>query len=199
MKEILIVLISYFIGNFSSSYILCKLTKKEDLRKFGSGNAGATNALRVYGARMGLATLLLDLLKGFLASILGRKLGGETGQLLAAISVVAGHNWPVFLGFKGGKGIATSIGVLFSLSSKLALISLIIGFLIIYVSGYVSLASIIVSILVPFLSILLIKPFNKRIFISLIILAGIAVYRHRSNIDRLRKGTESKIRTKRSE
>ena len=89
--------------------------------------------------------------------------------------------------------------MLFSLSCKLAIISLIIGFLIIYVSGYVSLASIIVSIFVPFLSILLIKPFNKRIFISLIILAGIAVYRHRSNIDRLRKGTESKIRTKRSE
>src|SRR5690554_4139407 len=112
MKVVLTVTVSYLLGCFSSAYFLGKMAKNIDIREYGSGNAGATNALRVMGKKIGALTFILDILKGIIAVIIGNKLLGLDGKLLAGIFVVLGHNFPVFLNFKGGKGVATSLGVL---------------------------------------------------------------------------------------
>lgn len=101
-KTIFIAAISYLIGNFSSAYVLGRRLKT-DVRKYGSGNAGATNALRVFGVKIGLIVFMLDILKGIIASAIGNKILGFDGIIIAGIFVVLGHDWPIFLKFKGGK------------------------------------------------------------------------------------------------
>ena len=189
----IIALISYVIGNFCWAYILGKIFKKEDVRNSGSKNAGATNALRVYGKKIGALAFILDLLKGILAVYIGDKLLGYNGKLIAGIFVVLGHNYPIFLGFKGGKGIAASMGVMLSLHWPTALICIFIGVLIIIKSKYVSLGSVTAAALVPFVGLLMNRPFNKEYFITTLILAIMAIYRHRANIKRLLNGEEFKI------
>lgn len=194
LKNILaIALISYLIGNFASAYILGKLLQNMDIRNYGSQNAGATNALRVFGKKIGALALLLDVLKGILAVYIGGKFLNLDGRLLAGIFVVLGHNYPVFLKFKGGKGIATSLGVILSLHWPTGLICILIGLLTIIKFKYVSLASIVGGSLVPFIGLIMRRPFDKGFFITLLILAIMAVYRHRSNIRRLINGEEYKI------
>jgi glycerol-3-phosphate acyltransferase PlsY len=112
MKYILLTIISYFIGNISFAYILGKIFAKKDVREYGSGNAGATNAFRTFGKKVGALVFLGDVLKGVAAVLLGRYLGGQTGAYIAGAFVIIGHNWPVLLSFKGGKGVATTIGVM---------------------------------------------------------------------------------------
>ena len=192
-KVFLIILISYFIGNFSSAYILGTVIKDKDIRKYGSGNAGATNALRVFGPKIGLTAFGLDILKGIIAVSIGNHFLGYNGALIAAIFVVIGHDWPVFLKFKGGKGIATSLGVILYLHLPTALICMAIGFFVIYKTKYVSLGSMIATILVPIVGSILNRPFNSRFLICTLILAGMAIFRHRSNIKRLKNGEESKF------
>ncbi len=192
-KIFLVIVIGYVLGNFSSSYVFCKIFKNEDIRNYGSGNAGATNVLRVFGAKLGLLTFLFDALKGALAALIGIWLFGETGALLASVSVIVGHDWPVALNFKGGKGIATSIGLMAVINPIIVIIAVILGILIIYKWRYVSLASISVMALVPFIGLLIVRPFNVDFFIFTIIIAGFAIYRHKSNIKRLIDGNESKI------
>lgn len=139
-KEILLcIVIGYLLGNFQTSYILGRLIAKKDVREYGSQNAGTTNALRVFGARIAIATLILDLLKGVLAVYIGYKLAGDIGGMAAGLSVVIGHNWPVFLKFKGGKGVATSIGVALMITPISTLAAIVIGLLIIAKTKYVSL------------------------------------------------------------
>lgn len=188
-----VALISYFIGNFSSAYILGKIFQKKDIRNYGSGNAGATNALRVFGKKLGGITFILDVLKGILAVYIGEKMMGYNGKLIASIFVVLGHNWPVFLKFKGGKGIATSLGVIFLLHWSTAIICTAIGVAIIIITRYVSLGSIIAAGLVPIIGSILNRPFNKDFFITTLILAILAIYRHKDNINRLLKGEEFKL------
>lgn len=139
MKVVITILLSYLLGCFSSAYVLGKLTKNIDIREYGSGNAGATNALRVLGKKLGALTFLLDILKGILAVVIGKYLLGLDGGLLASIFVVLGHNFPVFLNFKGGKGVATSLGVLMILNWKIGLVCLIVGVTVIILTRYVSL------------------------------------------------------------
>ncbi|NMA86127.1 MAG: glycerol-3-phosphate 1-O-acyltransferase PlsY, partial [Tissierellia bacterium] len=185
-----IALISYGIGNFCWAYILGKIFKKEDVRESGSKNAGATNALRVYGKKIGALAFILDLLKAILAVYIGGKFLGYNGKLVAGVSVVLGHNYPIFLGFKGGKGIAASIGVMLSLHWPTALVCILIGILVIIKSRYVSLGSVTAAALVPFIGLVMNRPFNKEYFITTLILATMAIYRHRSNIKRLLNGEE---------
>lgn len=192
-KIFLIILISYFIGNFSSAYILGKVIKNDDIRNYGSGNSGATNALRVFGPKIGLTAFGLDILKGIIAVSIGNHFLGYNGALIAAIFVVIGHNWPVFLKFRGGKGIATSLGVMLYLHLPTALICMAVGFFVIYKTRYVSLGSITAAILVPIVGSIINRPFNSKFFICTLILAGMAVFRHRSNIKRLINGEESKL------
>ncbi len=192
----IIVIISYLIGNFSSAYILGKLIKQADVRKYGSGNAGATNALRTFGVTIGIIAFILDILKGTLAAAIGNKILGYDGALIAGIFVVIGHNWPVFLKFQGGKGIATSLGVMLFLHWPTTLICTAIGFLVIGKTRYVSLGSMVATILVPIVGSILKRPFNFKFLCTTVILAVMAIWRHSSNIERLKSGTESKLGNK---
>ena len=193
MKFLLLGLIAYFIGNISTAYIMGKLIKKSDIRTMGSGNAGATNALRVYGKWFGITTLVVDLLKGVLAVYIGNRMLGYEGKLLASVCVVLGHDWPILLGFKGGKGIATSLGVVLALSTPTALVTAIIALTIIIVSKYVSLGSVIGAGLIPFVGLIFNRPFEAKFFFTTLTLALIAIYKHRENIVRLKEGRESKL------
>ena len=192
-NPMIIIVLSYLIGNFSSAYILGKVLKKTDIRAYGSGNAGATNALRVFGKKVGVVAFILDVLKGILAVYIGGRIMGDSGKLIAAILVVLGHNWPIMLKFKGGKGIATSLGVLLSLHLPTAIVCVIIGLLVIIKTRYVSLGSIITACLVPIIGSVMNRPFNRSYFIVTLILGILAVFKHRSNIKRLIHGREFKL------
>lgn len=194
MSDVIIVLlIGYAIGNFATSYILGKVFKKTDIRKHGSGNAGATNALRVFGVKLAAATFAIDALKGVLAVIIGNSILGPLGGLIGGVSVVIGHNWPVVLRFKGGKGIASTIGVVTTINYQIALICVIVGLIIVFKTRYVSLGSITAISLLPILSVILVKPFDLNFFIFSLVLAAMAIFRHRSNIKRLINGNELKL------
>ena len=160
LKGAIAFIVSYLIGSIPTAYIFGRLLKKIDIRKHGSGNVGATNAFRILGKGPGTAVLLIDVFKGAIVTSLVANLFGLNDPLmrvLLGIVVVCGHNWTIFLNFKGGKGIATSLGVLVGLTIAIASIrpvvlytflSWILTFLI---SGYVSLASIVASVVLPFL------------------------------------------------
>lgn len=188
-ENLLIILLSYFIGNFSTSFFIGKLFAKIDIREFGSGNAGSTNVLRTLGKKAAVITLLGDVLKGIIAVYLGNKFGGENLVLLCGIAVVVGHNWPVILGLKGGKGIATTIGVALSVKFLMALICVFIGIIILWKYKYVSLAAILAISIFPFS----IYIYGLNYFLFGLILAILAIYKHRENIKRLLAGNERKI------
>ncbi len=194
MSDIIaVILIGYGIGNFATSYILGKVFKKVDIRKHGSGNAGATNALRVFGVKLAAATFVIDALKGVLAVIIGSSILGSVGGLIGGISAVIGHNWPVVLKFKGGKGIASTIGVVTSINYQIALICIVVGLLIVIKTKYVSLGSITAISLLPILSVIMVRPFDLHFLIFSLVLAAMAIFRHRTNIKRLIEGNESKL------
>lgn len=187
--NIILIIIAYFLGNFSTSYFVGKLFAQIDIREHGSGNAGSTNVLRTLGVKAAALTFLGDLIKGILAVYLGNKFGGKNLEIICAIAVVIGHNWPILLGFKGGKGIATTIGVILAIKPIIALICVSFGILVLYKFKYVSLASISAISLLPFALI----GYGLQYFLFGLILALMALYRHRENIKRLLAGTERKI------
>ena len=188
-ENLLVILLSYFIGNFSTSFFIGKMFAKIDIREYGSGNAGSTNVLRTLGKKAAVITLLGDLVKGILAVYLGSRFGGESLALLCGVAVVIGHNWPILLGFKGGKGIATTIGVVLSIKSLMALICISIGLIILWKYKYVSLAAIVAISIFPFS----IYRYGLNYFLFGLILAILAIYKHRENIKRLLAGNERKI------
>lgn len=191
MKEVLLVVLCYCIGAIPFSYITVRLTKGIDIRKRGSGNVGTTNVLRTAGKGTAIAALAGDLLKGVLAAWLGLHFGGEILAVICALAAIAGHCWPVFLGFKGGKGVATSAGVALFLMPKMSLILVLAFILIVAISRYVSLGSIIIAGLLPLSALLLHKP--NPLLIMCFLIAILVIYKHRENIERLRSGTERKI------
>ena len=193
MKYILVILISYTIGCFSSAYIIGKLFENIDIRDYGSGNVGATNALRVMGAKLGAFTFVLDILKGIVAVLLGNYLLGDIGALLGGLFAVVGHDWPIFIGFKGGKGIATSIGSLLVLYGPIIFIPIAITLIIIAISKYVSLGSISFLILTPITYLILGRPFQKGYLLISVVLAVIGIIRHKENIKRLIKNEENRL------
>ncbi|MCC5911889.1 MAG: glycerol-3-phosphate 1-O-acyltransferase PlsY [Clostridiaceae bacterium] len=192
MHPILIVFIAYLIGNFSPSFVMGKLTANIDIRQHGSGNAGTTNVMRTLGMKAAVVTLLLDCLKGVFAVYLARRYGTETIALVAGIAVVIGHNWPALLKFKGGKGVATTIGVGLIIHTTVALACIIIGLIILYKYKYMSLTSITGMVLLP----IFMTFVGVEYFIFGLILCLLALYRHKENIKRLRNGTERKITDK---
>lgn len=193
MKIIFTIGISYLIGCFSSAYLIGKFIKKIDIRGFGSGNAGATNALRVMGLQLGALTFIFDIMKGIIAVLVGRKLMGDNGALLAGFFAVIGHNWPIFIKFKGGKGVATSIGVLLMLNFTTFLISAFIGIIIVLITRYVSLGSLLFLWSTPIIYLILNREINKEFLILTFLLAILSLFRHKDNIKRLREGKENKI------
>lgn len=194
--QIVAIVLSYLLGSVSFSLLYGKL-KGIDIRQHGSGNAGATNTLRVLGKGPAILVLLLDVLKGVIAVLIGHWLGGESTTWLpglCGIAAIAGHNWPVYFHFRGGKGIATAIGVLASLTLLPALLAGIIAILAIVITRYVSLGSLIFVILTPWILLVLGKewPF----FWIALVICLFAVWRHRTNIVKLVRGNENKLGSK---
>ncbi len=193
MKYIIIAIISYFLGNISFAFILGKIFTKKDVRDYGSGNAGATNAFRVLGKKIGIMVFLGDALKGIIAVLIGRKLGADIGAYIAGAAVIIGHNWPALLNFRGGKGVATTIGVVIMINLKLALICVVLGVIIIVITRTVSMGSIFGMALAPVVAIAFIRPFNLTFFLFCLFVGSMSIYRHKDNIKRLIKGTETKL------
>lgn len=193
MKSVLIGIISYFIGNISFAYILGKIFTEKDVRDYGSGSAGATNALRVFGKKIGIMVFLGDVLKGIIAVTIGRMLAGQTGAYIAGAFVIIGHNWPVLLNFKGGKGVATTIGVMIFVNAFLTSICVVFGALIIIFTRTVSLGSIFGMASAPIVAILFVRPFDMKLLVFCLFIAGMSIYRHKDNIKRLKNGNENKF------
>lgn len=193
------LLVSYLIGSIPTAYIFGRIFKGIDIREFGSGNVGATNVFRVIGRVHGLIALVIDILKGFLCVsyaagfflYLSPVQRPELYRVLVGMAAIAGHNWTVFLRFKGGKGVATSAGVVIGLVPKIFLLGFLVWSIVFSVTGYVSIASIIASISVPLFTLVFGEPAEIIIFTSLLCI--IIVYRHRSNIKRLKQGEEKRI------
>ena len=192
--------IAYLIGSINFSVIISKKMAGFDLREKGSKNAGTTNTLRTVGKRAALIVLFCDILKGVIAIVIAKLLSSNVNSAIscqiAAFCAVFGHTFPIFFEFKGGKGVATSIGVLLVLNWKIGLICLLYGIIMIILTRMVSLGSITAAILFPVLTIFInenyiASGFNYTIFG--IIMAVFILYNHRANIQRLLSGTENKI------
>ncbi|SMP46740.1 glycerol-3-phosphate 1-O-acyltransferase PlsY [Anoxynatronum buryatiense] len=196
MKIAVLLMAAYFLGNFSPAFFLGKLTANIDIREHGSGNAGTTNVMRVLGVKLAILVLICDLLKGVLAVWMGRYFSGETMAGVCGLLAVIGHNWPVLLRFKGGKGVATTMGVGFMIHPQLAWICLVVAIVIIIITRYVSLASMSGVLL---WTVLLWKTNGESAHIWLgIALSLLVFYRHRSNIKRIFNGTENRFDVKKS-
>ena len=184
-----IILISYIIGSIPSGYILSKYFSKIDITKEGSGNIGATNVLRSGSKKLALITLLFDAFKGVLPILIFYN--STYSIILASLSAFIGHNYPIWLKFKGGKGIATYLGISFAISLKLGFLFLIIWLITALISKTSSTSSLVSILLIPFLSFLIVD--NKLISLLFLILTSISFYRHKENINRIIKGSEPKI------
>ena len=200
------ILISYLIGSIPTAYIFGRLLKGIDIRKFGSGNVGATNALRVLGKPAGITVLVLDILKGFLAvfflgNIIAARITGIsdiTTRILLGFCCICGHNWTIFLKFKGGKGMATTLGVLLGLAAKTAGIKFVFALVILtwlavfIITRIVSLASILSGIVLPAYMFLFKQP--RILIYSSILFAIFIILRHKSNLKRLFQGKEPRLK-----
>ncbi|MNW25696.1 putative glycerol-3-phosphate acyltransferase [compost metagenome] len=193
LLQMVAIVISYLLGSISFSVLFGRLLKGVDIRQHGSGNAGATNTLRVLGKGPAIMVLVLDVCKGILAVWIGRWLGGDSEWLpaLTGVAAIIGHNWPVYFNFRGGKGIATAIGVLVSIALIPALLAGVIAILSIVITRFVSLGSLIFVILTPWMMLVLGYPWP--LFWSGVIICVFAVWRHRTNIVKLVKGQENKL------
>lgn len=194
--EIMVIVASYLLGSVSFSVLLAKMLKGIDIRQHGSGNAGATNTLRVLGKGPAILVLVLDVLKGVIAVWAGNSLfgWGTWAAALCGIAAIVGHNWPVYFNFRGGKGIATTIGVMVTLAFWPALFAGIIAILSIVITRYVSLGSLIFVALTPVF--LLFTDYTHPILWTSIIIAIFAYWRHRTNIVKIAGGRENKIGSK---
>ncbi len=192
MNYFFIAIISYLLGNISFAYILGKIFTKKDVRDYGSGNAGATNAIRAFGKKIGAMVFIGDVLKGVIAVLIGKTLG-VTGMYLAGAMVIIGHNWPVFLNFKGGKGVATTIGVMIIASPFVTMICFVLGLVVIIATRTVSLGSIIGMAMAPLAAGIFVRPFDMSLFIFCLFIGTMAIYRHKENIKRILSGKENKL------
>jgi glycerol-3-phosphate acyltransferase PlsY len=197
-----LTLAAYLIGSIPFGLLIAK-TKGLDIREQGSGNIGATNVLRCLGKPLGITCFVLDVLKGFLPAFLFPMIGTGSaglhesfpsiGILFGAVAIL-GHNFPVFLKFKGGKGVATTAGVLIGIAPLAVALGLTTWAIVFYVSGYVSLGSIIASGVVILTG--WVASYDLVTAIALTLLGSLSIYRHRANIQRLRNGTENKFERK---
>ena len=206
----IIAIIAYLIGSINFSVIISKKFAGFDVREKGSGNAGTTNMLRSVGKGAALLTLICDILKGVIAIVIAIIVGNIAKDIdkarlvqIAAIAVVIGHTFPIFFGFKGGKGIATSLGIILMTNWQIGLICLVFGLVLIALTQMVSLGSCAAAVLFPVLTLFIkdnyIVSEGSSYFIYSIILAAIVLYNHRSNIKRMLSGTENKISFKKPE
>ncbi|MTI84075.1 MAG: glycerol-3-phosphate 1-O-acyltransferase PlsY [Firmicutes bacterium] len=190
MVSFLAVMAGYLIGSLPVGYVIAQ-AKGFDIREHGSGNIGTTNVWRNLGPVPGIITLIGDILKGVLALLLGTHVGGQNLGLLCGLAAIAGHSWPLFLRFKGGKIIATSLGVLIGFSYETALLAAAVWLITVAISKYVSLGSIIAAISVPIWMLVLKLDLPYLIFGTSA--AVFAIFKHRSNMKRILAGTEFKV------
>lgn len=214
---LVIAMVGYLIGSINLSIVLCKLMGKGDIRDHGSGNAGTTNTLRTLGKLPALIVLTFDILKGFIAIKLGELLmifgqdavtnsellqfAFELANLVAGFAAILGHNFPIYYGFKGGKGIATSLGVIYTIEPIIGATCALFAIILMLASRMVSLGSIFGAFLYPVLVLTVGEAFSSHVeimhkiayFLFACTLASLAIFRHRANIDRLLNGTENKL------
>ena len=200
MPLYLIALGAFLLGSIPTGYLVAR-AKGVDIRQHGSGNIGATNVFRTLGKPLGIFVFVTDALKGFAAVWLAGRFGGASdwAGIIAAVAVIAGHNYTPWLGFKGGKGIATSAGVLLALMPWAVLCIAIVWFVVFKVSRYVSLASISAAAALPVAVAALWSAGcggNGPLLGFAVLISALAIWRHRTNIQRLRAGTESRFEGK---
>ncbi|MBQ8955305.1 MAG: glycerol-3-phosphate 1-O-acyltransferase PlsY [Clostridia bacterium] len=189
---LVIAVAAYFLGNFSTGLIVGKAIGHIDIRKTGSGNAGTTNIMRTLGWVPSVLTLLGDTLKAFIAVKLGKWIGGDVGGYIAGIAVLLGHNWPVLFDFKGGKGMACSLGIIFANEPWLALLLLVMQIVIVGVTRYMSVASICTAIAYPVI-VAIRHPDNGGYIVFAVLMCLLALFCHRANIQRLISHTENRL------
>ena len=193
MKIALIIISCYLLGSMPFGYIVGKLFKKVDIRELGSGNIGATNVFRILGPSLASLVLIGDIGKGILSIYLVQYLNIDNLLIItiAGLAVICGHDWSLFLGFKGGKGIATTFGVVFALNPTISILALIVGGVVVITTRYVSLSSICAIISIFIFTILFKQPYEYIIFSAIVLVLGI--FNHKDNIKRLKSKKERKI------
>lgn len=196
MLLIFSLIVAYLLGSVSSAILACKIMGLPDPRSQGSGNPGATNVLRMAGKKLAIVVLVADVLKGVIA-VLFAKIIGIPADLLAWVALAAflGHLFPIFFGFKGGKGVATAIGGIFVVSWPLGLALIITWLLVAVIFRYSSLASIVATVLAPLYSYWLVSPGN---YLPIILMCLLLLIRHHKNIHNLWLGKEDKIGKKKT-
>jgi len=193
MKIALVIISCYLLGSVPFGYIVGKLFKKVDIREFGSGNIGTTNAFRILGPPLASLVLIGDVGKGILSIYLVRFLNIDNSLILtiAGLAVICGHDWSLFLGFKGGKGIATTFGVVFALNPIISILAVTVWGVVLITTRYASLSSICAIISIFVFTILFKQPYEYIVFSTIILVLGI--FKHKENIKRLKSKKESKI------
>ena len=191
MLSVLVVVLAYLIGSIPFGYLIVRMSGRGDVRQTGSGGTGATNVSRRAGKVAGVLTLILDALKGVIAVLIATRAGDSWLISAAAIAVIVGHIFPVWLGFRGGKGVATAVGV-FVVLAPLALLCAGVVFVIVFLfTRYVSLGSITAAATIPI--ILWPNGLTSARFTSAVVSAALIIFAHRKNIHRLVRGTEPKF------
>jgi len=207
LASLLVVALSYLLGSVPSGYLLMRVFRKQDIRTIGSGNIGATNVLRSGAKGLGAATFLLDMLKGcaavwlggFLVALMAPTAHVRNFEALAALCAVLGHMLPVWLGFRGGKGVATGFGVFLVAAPPAALAAITVFFIVLALSRYVSLASILGAASFPVFAWFLVKGDRPPFFLAVqAIVALLVIVKHHQNIRRLLSGTESRFGTRKT-
>jgi glycerol-3-phosphate acyltransferase PlsY len=193
-SQILSIMLSYLLGAVPFGLIFGKLFSHIDIRTIGSGNIGATNVLRAAGKKAAILTLLADALKGMVSVLVVKALFQDDAlTVLAGAAAVLGHNFPLYLKFKGGKGVATSYGVVLAVSPVIGLLCLLIWLAAAYIWRYSSLSALISFAFYPILTFFATSPVSRPYRLLSLFIFGMIYYRHRENIRRLLAGTESKI------
>ncbi|MEA5059801.1 MAG: glycerol-3-phosphate 1-O-acyltransferase [Clostridia bacterium] len=188
---VICLVLGYLLGNVQFAVIFSHLLHRDDVRRHGSGNAGSTNMLRVFGLKSGALTFVGDFLKGAAAVLIGRSLGGNPGSYAMAFGVVLGHDFPVFFSFKGGKGVASSLGVAWLINPLFGAISTVAGLGMVFYSKMVSVGSMFGTTVFLLLALCFGADMGQRILALL--LWAFVILRHAENISRIRSGQEAKI------
>ncbi|WP_147534711.1 glycerol-3-phosphate 1-O-acyltransferase PlsY [Bacillus marasmi] len=186
----IILIIAYLLGSIPSGLIVGKMFYGKDIREHGSGNLGATNTFRILGKKAGLAVTFADILKGTLAVLLVDWLGADIHPLIAGVIAVVGHMFPVFAGFRGGKAVATSAGIILAYAPLMFVILLLAFFISLYITKYVSLSSMLAAVAAITYSLI---NGDLPLIIVVGVLSSFVIYRHRTNIKRIIDKTEPKI------
>lgn len=191
MEYIIFGIIAYLLGSIPSALIVGKIFYKLDIREHGSGNLGATNTFRVLGIKAGIAVTLADILKGTAAVLIPLLFGADVYRLAIGLFAVAGHTYPIFARFKGGKAVATSGGIILGINPILFLITISTFILTLYLSKYVSLSSMVTGVVTIIVSIIF---QDTGLIIVTSILTAFVFYRHKDNLKRIKNKTEPKIK-----